>query len=121
MLLVEVGVDQLGVGGVDDGGPVGGRKHVLGPVGLQGPQRYGLGAQAQPLALRQRPCGCIHVPAAICKTYIHTVKLAEANVWNVMEIGAQAQPLALRQRPCGCIHVPAAQVFVRSIVGLVKS
>ena len=77
MLLVEVGVDQLGVGGVDDGGPVGGCKHVLGPIGLQGPQRYGL--------------------------------------------GAQAQPLALRQRPCGCIHVPAAQVFVRSIVGLVKS
>ena len=63
MLLIEVGVDQLGVGGVDDGGPVGGCEDVLGPVGLQGPQRYGLGAQAQALALRQCPCGCIHVPA----------------------------------------------------------
>ena len=63
MLLVEVGVDQLVVGRVDDGGPVRCREHVRGAVHHQRAQRDGLRAQAQSFPLAQAACGCVQVPA----------------------------------------------------------
>lgn len=51
---VDVGEDQLMVGGVDDGGPVGAGKHVGGGERPEGPQHGGLRAQRDLLPLAQR-------------------------------------------------------------------
>lgn len=53
LLEVDVGEDQLVVGGVDDGGPVGAGEHVGGGQGPEGPQHSGLGAQGDLLAFAQ--------------------------------------------------------------------
>lgn len=51
LVLIEVGVEQLAVGGVDDGGAVAGSKHVRRAVAGEGLQQDGLGAQRNALAL----------------------------------------------------------------------
>lgn len=50
---VDVGEDQLMVGGVDDGGSVGAGKHVGGGERPEGPQDGGLRAQRDLLPLAQ--------------------------------------------------------------------
>lgn len=61
LVLVDVGVEELLVGGVDDGGAVGGGKDVGLAVGAEAAQHDGLGAQADLLALAQRAGGFSHV------------------------------------------------------------
>lgn len=56
LILIDVGVEELLVGGVDDSGAVRGREDMGLAIGVETAQHDGLGAQADLLALRQCPC-----------------------------------------------------------------
>ena len=56
LLQVDVGEDQLVVGGVDDGGAVGAGEDVGGGHGTEGAQHRGLRAQRHLLLVAEVPC-----------------------------------------------------------------
>ena len=56
LLQVDVGEDQLVVGGVDDGGAVGAGEDVGGGHGAEGAQHCGLRAQRHLLLVAEVPC-----------------------------------------------------------------
>ena len=57
LLQVDVGEDELVVGGIDDGGSVGAGEHVGGRQGPEGPEQCGPGAEGDLLALAQGTWG----------------------------------------------------------------
>lgn len=57
LIFIQIGVQQLLVAAVDDGGPVGGGKHMGGAVAAEAAQHDGLSAQRDALAFAQLPCG----------------------------------------------------------------
>lgn len=56
LVLIDVGVKQLLVAAVDDGGAIAGSKDVGDAVAVECFERHGLAAQAQLLPLTQLPC-----------------------------------------------------------------
>ena len=56
LVLIDIGVQQLLVAAVDDGGPVTGGKHMGHAIAVEGLQADRLAAQAQLLPVTYLPC-----------------------------------------------------------------